>query len=124
MLARRIIPCLDCDLGVPGGRVVKGIEFKEIRYAGIPWDLAAKYYHDGADEIVFLDITASHDRRDTMVSVIRQTSKEVFVPLAVGGGIRSIEDARVVFNAGADKIAINTSALNRPDLITEISELY
>ena len=124
MLARRIIPCLDCDLGVPGGRVVKGIKFKEIRYAGIPWDLATKYYHDGADEIVFLDITASNDRRDTMVSVIRQTSKEVFVPLSVGGGIRSIEDARVVFNAGADKIAINTSALNRPDLITEISELY
>ncbi|MCJ7443985.1 MAG: imidazole glycerol phosphate synthase subunit HisF [Methanotrichaceae archaeon] len=124
MLARRIIPCLDCDLGVPGGRVVKGVEFKKIRYAGIPWKLAAKYYLDGADEIVFLDITASHDRRDTMVSVIKKTSQEVFVPLAVGGGIKSKEDVRDVFNAGADKITINTSALNHPDLITEISDLY
>ena len=124
MLARRIIPCLDCDLGVPGGRVVKGIEFKQIRYAGIPWELATNYYRDGADEIVFLDITASHDRRDTMVSVIRKTSQEVFVPLAIGGGIKSIEDAREVFNAGADKITINTSALNRPGLITEISDIY
>lgn len=124
MLARRIIPCLDCDLGVPGGRVVKGIEFKQIRYAGIPWELATNYYRDGADEIVFLDITASHDRRDTMVSVIRKTSQEVFVPLAIGGGIKSVEDARDVFNAGADKIAVNTSALNRPGLITEISDIY
>jgi cyclase len=124
MLARRIIPCLDCDLGVPGGRVVKGIEFKQIRYAGVPWELATNYYRDGADEIVFLDITASHDRRDTMVSVIRKTSQEVFVPLAIGGGIKSVEDAREVFNAGADKVTINTSALNRPDLITEISDVY
>ncbi|MDM7934766.1 MAG: imidazole glycerol phosphate synthase subunit HisF [Methanothrix sp.] len=124
MLARRIIPCLDCDLGVPGGRVVKGIEFKQIRYAGIPWELARSYYDDGADEIVFLDITASHERRDTMVSVIKRTSESVFVPLAVGGGIRSVEDAREAFNAGADKVAVNTSALMRPDLITEISELY
>jgi cyclase len=124
MLARRIIPCLDCDLGVPGGRVVKGIEFKQIRYAGIPWDLAGRYYEDGADEIVFLDITASHERRDTMVSVIRKTSETVFVPLAVGGGINSVEQAREVFNAGADKITVNTSALKRPELISEIADRY
>ncbi len=124
MLARRIIPCLDCDLGVPGGRVVKGIEFKQIRYAGIPWELAGKYYEDGADEIVFLDITASHERRDTMVAVIKKTSESVFVPLAVGGGIKSVEQAREVFNAGADKITVNTSALRRPELISEISDRY
>jgi cyclase len=124
MLARRIIPCLDCDLGVPGGRVVKGIEFKQIRYAGIPWELAAKYYQDGADEIVFLDITASADRRETMTEVIKKTSRSVFVPLAVGGGIRSVEQAREVFNAGADKITLNTSALKRPELISEIAERY
>ena len=124
MLARRIIPCLDCDLGVPGGRVVKGIEFKQIRYAGIPWELAAKYYQDGADEIVFLDITASSDRRETMTEVIKKTSRSVFVPLAIGGGIKSIEQAREVFNAGADKISVNTSALKRPELISEIAERY
>ncbi|MDD1751103.1 MAG: imidazole glycerol phosphate synthase subunit HisF [Methanothrix sp.] len=124
MLARRIIPCLDCDLGVPGGRVVKGIEFKQIRYAGVPWELAGKYYEDGADEIVFLDITASHERRDTMVAVIKKTSESVFVPLAVGGGIKSVEQAREVFNAGADKITVNTSALKRPELISEISDRY
>ncbi len=124
MLARRIIPCLDCDLGVPGGRVVKGIEFKQIRYAGVPWELAGKYYEDGADEIVFLDITASHERRDTMVSVIKKTSESVFVPLAVGGGIKSVEEARDVFNAGADKISVNTSALKHPELISEIADRY
>jgi cyclase len=124
MLARRIIPCLDCDLGVPGGRVVKGIEFKQIRYAGIPWELAGEYYQEGADEIVFLDITASHERRDTMTGVIKKTSESVFVPLAVGGGIKSLEDARDVFNAGADKITVNTSALKRPQLISEIADRY
>jgi imidazole glycerol-phosphate synthase subunit HisF len=124
MLARRIIPCLDCDLGVPGGRVVKGIEFKQIRYAGIPWELAARYYQDGADEIVFLDITASSDRRETMTEVIKKTSRSVFVPLAIGGGIKSVEQAREVFNAGADKISVNTSALKRPELISEIAERY
>ncbi|NYT02075.1 MAG: imidazole glycerol phosphate synthase subunit HisF [Methanosarcinales archaeon] len=124
MLARRIIPCLDCDLGVPQGRVVKGIEFKQIRYAGIPWELAARYYQQGADEIVFLDITASHERRETMTDVIKKTSEEVFVPLAVGGGINSLEDAREVFNAGADKITLNTAALRRPELISEISDSY
>lgn len=124
MLARRIIPCLDCDLGVPGGRVVKGIEFKQIRYAGIPWDLAGQYYEDGADEIVFLDITASSDRRETMTEVIKKTSRSVFVPLAVGGGISSLDQAREVFNAGADKITLNTSALKRPQLIEEIAGQY
>jgi cyclase len=124
MLARRIIPCLDCDLGVPGGRVVKGIEFKQIRYAGIPWELAGKYYQDGADEIVFLDITASSERRETMTEVIKKTSRSVFVPLAVGGGINSLEQAREVFNAGADKITVNTSALKRPELISEIADRY
>ena len=124
MLARRIIPCLDCDLGVPDGRVVKGVEFKQIRYAGIPWELACKYYEDGADEIVFLDITASHERRETMVSVIKKTSESVFVPLSVGGGIKSLDDARAVFNAGADKITVNTSALKHPELVSQISDKY
>src|SRR5512136_816013 len=124
MLARRIIPCLDCDLGVPGGRVVKGIEFRQIRYARIPCELAGQYYQDGADEIVFLDITASAERRETMTEVIKKTSRSVFVPLAVGGGISSMDQAREVFNAGADKITLNTSALKRPELIREIAEQY
>ncbi len=115
MLAKRIIPCLDCDLNVPGGRVVKGTEFKQIRYAGIPWQLAEKYYLDGADEIVFLDITASSDRRGTMVDVIKKTARRVFVPLTVGGGIRNIDDARAVFTSGADKVSINTAALKNPN---------
>src|SRR5512137_2593671 len=115
MLAKRIIPCLDCDLGTPEGRVVKGKEFKEIRYAGIPWELAEKYYLDGADEIVFLDITASSDRRGTMTDVIKKTAQSVFVPLTVGGGIKTLADARNVFNSGADKVSINTAALERPD---------
>lgn len=124
MLARRIIPCLDCDLAVPQGRVVKGVEFKEIRYAGVPWELATRYYEEGADEIVFLDITASSDRRETMYNVIRATAKNVFVPLAVGGGIKSLEDVRSVFVAGADKVTVNTAALKRPEIITEIAEEY
>ncbi|MHC1594224.1 MAG: imidazole glycerol phosphate synthase subunit HisF [Methanotrichaceae archaeon] len=124
MLARRIIPCLDCDLGVPQGRVVKGIEFKQIRYAGIPWELAYRYYKEGADEIIFLDITASHERRETMVNVIRETAEKVFVPLAVGGGIKTVEDARKIFNAGADKVTVNTTALRQPEIITEIADEY
>ncbi len=124
MLARRIIPCLDCDLAVPQGRVVKGIEFKQIRYAGVPWELATRYYEEGADEIVFLDITASSERREMMKNVIRATAKNVFVPLAVGGGIRAVEDVRAVFQAGADKVTVNTAALKRPDLISEIAEEY
>ncbi|KQC15413.1 MAG: imidazole glycerol phosphate synthase subunit HisF, partial [Methanosaeta sp. SDB] len=124
MLARRIIPCLDCDLAVPLGRVVKGIEFKQIRYAGVPWELATRYYEEGADEIVFLDITASSDRRETMFNVIRATAKNVFIPLAVGGGIKSLDDVRSVFKAGADKVTVNTTALKRPGIISEIAEEY
>ena len=124
MLARRIIPCLDCDLAVPQGRVVKGIEFKQIRYAGVPWELATRYYEEGADEIVFLDITAPSERRETMKNVIRATATNVFIPLAVGGGIRAVEDVRAVFQAGADKVTVNTAALKRPDLISEIAEEY
>ncbi len=124
MLAKRIIPCLDCDLAVPNGRVVKGIEFKQIRYAGIPWQLATRYYEEGADEIVFLDITASHERRTTMFDVIKKTSEQVFVPLTVGGGISDLESARSAFNAGADKITLNTAALKRPELITDIADNY
>lgn len=124
MFCKRIIPCLDCDLAVPGGRVVKGVEFKRIRYAGVPWELAKKYYEDGADEIVFLDITASHEHRGTMVEVIEKTSENVFVPLTVGGGIRTVRDARRVFNAGADKIAINTAAIKNPKLVDEIAKYF
>jgi cyclase len=124
MLARRIIPCLDCDLAVPEGRVVKGIEFKQIRYAGVPWELAEKYYLDGADEIVFLDITASSERRDTMTSVIKKVSENVFIPLTVGGGIKSLSDATAAFRSGADKVTINTAAIKNPKLIEEIAESY
>ena len=124
MLAKRIIPCLDCDLSVAQGRVVKGVQFKEIKYAGVPWEQAEAYYAQGADEIVFLDITASSERRETMVDVIKKTAQEVFVPLTVGGGIRSLADAKNVFEAGADKVSINTAALERPTLISEIAKAY
>ncbi len=123
MLAKRIIPCLDCDLSVPQGRVVKGVEFKGIRYAGVPWELAAKYSEDGADEIVFLDITASAERRESMVSVIEKTAENVFVPLTVGGGIRRVEDFQRMLRAGADKCSINTAAIKRPELIKEASKV-
>ncbi|MEM3399532.1 MAG: imidazole glycerol phosphate synthase subunit HisF [Candidatus Micrarchaeia archaeon] len=124
MLAKRIIPCLDCDLSVKEGRVVKGVEFKQIRYAGVPWELAERYYEEGADEIVFLDITASHERRETMVEVVKKTSEKVFVPITVGGGIKSVEDARRIFEVGGDKVSVNTSAIKRPSLITEIAEHF
>jgi cyclase len=124
MLCRRIIPCLDCDLAFIEGRVVKGVEFKRIKYAGIPWQLATKYYEDGADEIVFLDITASHEKRETMINVIEKTSENVFVPLTVGGGIQTIEDARRVFNAGADKVSINTAAIENPITVNKISKYF
>ena len=119
MLAKRVIPCLDCDLSVPDGRVVKGVKFEQIRYAGEPVELAKKYYDDGADELVFLDITASHERRETMVDVVERTAEEVFMPFTVGGGIRSVEDMNVILKAGADKITVNTAALKRPELISE-----
>jgi cyclase len=104
--------------------VVKGIEFKQIKYAGVPWQLAEKYYKDGADEIVFLDITASHEKRETMANVIEKTSENVFVPLIVGGGINNIKDARRVFNAGADKISINTAAIKDPSLINNLAKYF
>jgi cyclase len=124
MLCHRIIPCLDCDLAFPKGRVVKGIEFKQIKYAGIPWQLAEKYYKDGADEIIFLDITASHEKRETMARVIEKTSEKVFVPLTVGGGIHNIKDARRVFNAGADKISINTAAVENPVIVSTLARYF
>ncbi len=119
MLTKRIIPCLDCDLSVPEGRVVKGIKFKRVKYAGEPAELAEKYYKEGADEIVFLDITASYERRETMLKVIEKTAERVFVPLTVGGGIRNTEDMRKILNSGADKIAINTAAIKNPKLISD-----
>lgn len=124
MLSKRIIPCLDCDLGVPEGRVVKGVEFENLKEAGQPAKLAEKYYEEGADEIVFLDITASKQKRETMSHIVETTSENVFVPLSVGGGIDSIESARKIFNSGADKISINTAALQNPKLIERISERF
>lgn len=124
MLAKRIIACLDCDLAVKKGRVVKGIKFKKIRYAGLPWELAERYYKEGIDEIVFLDITASRDRRATMIEVVEKTCKKVFIPITVGGGIKSVEDARKLFRAGADKISINTAAIQNPKLVRELSQTF
>ncbi len=124
MLTKRIIPCLDCDLSIPEGRVVKGKKFKNIIYAGIPEILAEKYYKEGADEIVFLDITASYEKRRTMIDVIEKTAENVFVPLTVGGGIKSIEDINKILNVGADKVAINTSAIKNPEFIKESSKIF
>jgi cyclase len=113
----RVIPCLDVD----AGRVVKGVNFVGLRDAGDPVELAARYDAEGADEVVFLDITASSDARDTMVDVVTRTAEEVFIPLTVGGGIRSVDDARRLLRAGADKVSVNTSAVDRPELVTEIA---
>ena len=113
VLTKRIIPCLDVD----GGRVVKGVSFVALRDAGDPAELAAVYDREGGDELVFLDITASSDSRDTMVEVVRRVSEEVFIPLTVGGGIRSVEDIRRLLKAGADKVSLNTAAVNNPALI-------
>ena len=120
MLAIRIIPCLD----VEKGRVVKGIKFKEIRDAGDPAILAKAYNDQGADELSFLDITASHESRNIMITVVEKVSKQVFIPLTVGGGLRSVEDIRQVLNAGADKAAICTAALKNPDLIAKSAEAF
>jgi imidazole glycerol-phosphate synthase subunit HisF len=120
MLAKRIIPCLD----VTAGRVVKGVNFVNLRDAGDPAELAARYNEQGADELVFLDITASSDDRDTLVDVVARTAREVFIPLTVGGGIRSVEDARRILHAGADKVSVNTAAVRRPELISELSEEF
>jgi imidazole glycerol-phosphate synthase subunit HisF len=113
----RVIPCLDVD----AGRVVKGVNFVGLRDAGDPVELAARYDAEGADEIVFLDITASSDARDTMVEVARRTAEEVFIPFTVGGGVRSVDDARRLLRAGAEKVGVNTAAVDRPDLIGELA---
>ena len=123
MLTKRIIPCLDCDLQVPEGRVVKGVEFKQIRYAGNPVELATKYYEDGADEIAILDITASHERRGTMVDVIERLTENVFIPICVGGGIRKVDDYTRMLKAGADKCSTNTAAIHNPQLLTDASKV-
>jgi cyclase len=115
VLTKRIIPCLDVD----AGRVVKGISFVNLRDAGDPAELASYYDQEGADELVFLDITASSDSRDTMVDVVGRVSEQVFIPLTVGGGIRSVDDMRRMLIAGADKVSVNTAAVNNPDLIKE-----
>jgi len=120
MRTARVIPCLD----VTGGRVVKGVNFVGLRDAGDPVELAARYDAEGADELVFLDITASSDGRDTMVDVARRTADEVFIPFTVGGGIRRVDDARRLLRAGADKVSVNTSAVERPDLIRELAAEY
>ena len=120
MLAKRIIPCLDVD----DGRVVKGIKFKEIRDAGDPVELARFYNEQGADELVFLDIGASYKSRETLIDVVRQVSNEVFIPLTVGGGIRSTEDMRNLLLAGADKVAMCTSAIKHPNLMSEGAEIF
>ena len=117
MKTARVIPCLD----VTDGRVVKGTNFVDLRDAGDPVELAARYDVEGADELVFLDITASSDGRDTMVDVVRRTADQVFIPLTVGGGVRSVVDARRMLRAGADKVSVNTAAVQNPQLIAEIA---
>ena len=120
MLAKRIIPCLD----VTAGRVVKGINFVELRDAGDPVEIARRYDEQGADELTFLDITASSDQRDIILHIIEQVASQVFIPLTVGGGVRKVEDVRRLLNAGADKISINTSAVQNPRLVAEASGRY
>lgn len=120
MLTKRIIPCLDVDKG----RVVKGVNFVKIKDAGDPVEMAKFYYQTGADELVFLDITASSDNRKTMLDVVKRVAREIFIPFTVGGGIASVNDMKVVLKAGADKIAINTSAVKNPQLITDGAEVF
>ena len=120
MPAKRIIPCLD----VTAGRVVKGVRFVELRDAGDPVELAARYDQEGADEVVFLDITASSDARDTMVDVVSRTADEVFIPFTVGGGVRSVDDGRRLLRAGADKVAVNTAAVARNTLVSELADEF
>jgi cyclase len=120
MLAKRIIPCLD----VKGGRVVKGVSFVNLRDAGDPVENSRFYDEQGADELTFLDITASHEKRDIIIDVVMRTAEEVFMPLTVGGGIRSLEDIRKLLKAGADKVSINTAAVNNPDFVRESAERF
>ena len=118
-LAKRIIPCLDVD----NGRVVKGVKFVDIRDAGDPVEVARRYNDEGADEITFLDITASHENRDTILHIVEKVASEIFIPLTVGGGIRKVDDIKRLLNAGADKVSINTAAVTTPELIKESSDL-
>lgn len=120
MLAKRIIPCLDVD----NGRVVKGVNFVNIKDAGDPVKLAKFYNSEGADELIFLDITASSENRETIVSAVRQVAQQIFIPFTVGGGIRSVEDIRKILLAGADKVSLNTSAVNNPELINEAARVF
>jgi imidazole glycerol-phosphate synthase subunit HisF len=120
MHLKRVIPCLDVD----AGRVVKGTRFLDLRDAGDPVELAAFYDREGADELVFLDITATAHKRDTMVELARRTADEVFVPFTIGGGIRSVADAQAVLDAGADKVSVNSAAVARPELLTEMGEVF
>jgi cyclase len=120
MLTKRIIPCLD----VKGGRVVKGVQFLELRDAGDPVEIAEIYDRQGADELTFLDITASSDERDIIIDVERRTAERVFMPLTVGGGVRTVDDIRRLLNAGADKVSINTAAVNRPEFVREAAERF
>ncbi len=119
-LAKRIIPCLDVD----GGRVVKGVQFVDIRDAGDPVEVARRYNDEGADELVFLDITASHEERETMVHVVEEVASSVFIPLTVGGGIRSNDDIRRMLNAGADKVGINSAAIAQPEFVQEAATRF
>ena len=120
MLAKRVIPCLDVDRG----RVVKGTNFLNLRDAGDPVDVAARYEQEGADELVFLDITASHERRDIILDVVRRTAEVVFMPLTVGGGIRTIEDIRALLSAGCDKVSINSAACRNPDFVRQAARRF
>ncbi len=120
MLAKRIIPCLD----VKDGRVVKGVKFLDLKDAGDPAEIAAVYDREGADEVVFLDITASHEERETMVDVLRRTAENVFMPLTVGGGINSVEEIETLLKAGADKVSINTAAVKKPKFIKEAAKRF
>ncbi|MDP1520096.1 imidazole glycerol phosphate synthase subunit HisF [Porticoccus litoralis] len=120
MLAKRIIPCLDVDKG----RVVKGVQFVDIRDAGDPVEVAKRYNEEGADEITFLDITASHEERDTMVHTVERMASEVFIPLTVGGGVRTLEDIRALLNAGADKVGINSAAVKNPEFVRQAAQRF
>jgi cyclase len=120
MALKRVIPCLDVDRG----RVVKGTNFVGLRDAGDPVELAARYDAEGADELVFLDITASHEQRETIVDLARRTADEVFIPFTIGGGIRSVAEAQAVLDAGADKVSVNSAALARPELISELADVF
>ena len=120
MLLRRVIPCLDVDKG----RVVKGVEFVKLRDAGDPVELAVRYQEEGADEIVFLDITASHEKRETAARLARRCADDVFIPFTIGGGVRSVGDAQAVLDAGADKVSVNSAAVARPELLSEMAEVF